>query len=191
MEQVSDDDLIRMYRNGDAEAFDTLFDRYSTPVYSFARTILGDHRGPEEVLQETFLAVARAAKDYVPRGRFRAWLMRIVRNRCLNHLQARRVRRAVLGAGEVGLDQAASDEPSPIGRAAANERTDAIRAAVAKLPDRQREAIALYAFELAGQVRVRRERLVEWVQQRERDYAHQTAASWAARATTRSERGVA
>ena len=27
MEQVSDDDLIRMYRNGDAEAFDTLFDR--------------------------------------------------------------------------------------------------------------------------------------------------------------------
>lgn len=41
----------------------------------------------------------------------------------------------------------------------------------------------LPAFELAGQVRVRRDRLIEWVQQRERDYARDAAASWAARAS--------
>ena len=38
----------------------------------------------------------------------------------------------------------------------------------------------LPAFELAGQVRVRRARLIEWIEQRERDYAGQTAGSWAA-----------
>jgi len=42
----------------------------------------------------------------------------------------------------------------------------------------------LPAFELAGQVRVRRDRLIEWVQQRERDYARDAAASWAARASS-------
>ena len=42
----------------------------------------------------------------------------------------------------------------------------------------------LPAFELAGQVRVRRDRLIEWVQQRERDYARGAAASWAARASS-------
>ena len=40
----------------------------------------------------------------------------------------------------------------------------------------------LPAFELAGQVRVRRERLIEWIGQRERAYARHTAASWVARA---------
>ncbi len=40
----------------------------------------------------------------------------------------------------------------------------------------------LPAFELAGQIRIRRQRLLEWIQQRERDYSHATAASWAAHA---------
>lgn len=40
MASVSDDDLMRMYFNGDAEAFDTLFDRHYASVYNFARTML-------------------------------------------------------------------------------------------------------------------------------------------------------
>ena len=39
------------------------------------------------------------------------------------------------------------------------------------------------AFELAGQIRVRRAKLVEWIERRERDFTRQSAASWAARAT--------
>lgn len=39
----------------------------------------------------------------------------------------------------------------------------------------------LPAFELAGQIRIRREKLIEWIQQRERNYTRQAAASWAAR----------
>lgn len=39
----------------------------------------------------------------------------------------------------------------------------------------------LPAFELAGQIRIRRTRLIEWIQQRERDYTHDAAAGWTAR----------
>ena len=39
----------------------------------------------------------------------------------------------------------------------------------------------LPAFELAGQIRLRRERLLEWIEQRERDYTRQASESWAAR----------
>ena len=50
----------------------------------------------------------------------------------------------------------------------------------------------LPAFELAGHVRVRRERLVEWIEQRERDYARQAAADWTRRVlVSQSEKGVA
>ena len=147
MEPVTDDDLILMYRQGDADAFDTLFDRHHGSVYNFARAMLGPGGGAEDVLQETFLSVARTAGRYAPRGRFRAWLMRIVRNRCLNRIDSRRRRRAVLAESGLDVVEPACDEPTPPRRAEADERTAIVRAAVAELPDRQREAISLYAFE--------------------------------------------
>jgi len=147
MEPLSDDDLVRMYRQGDAEAFDTLFDRHYGSVYGFARTMLREPAAAEEVLQETFLSVARTASRYTPRGRFRSWLMRIVRNRCLNRIEARRRRRAALAVSGPDVADLPAREPAPVRRAQSHEQQALIRAAVADLPDRQREAIALYAFE--------------------------------------------
>ncbi len=147
MTHVSDDDLMRMYRHGDAAAFDALFDRHYASVYHVARTMLGDAGGPEEVLQETFLAVARSANTYSPRNRFRTWLMRIARNRCLNRIESRRTRREVQAEVEPeGIEPPATD-PAPPERVEAEEQAAFIQSAIDRLPDRQREAIALYAFE--------------------------------------------
>ena len=147
MEHVSDDDLIRLYRDGDAEAFDTLFDRHHASVYNFARTMLGDSGGPDEVLQETFLAVAQNAGRYAARGRFRPWLMRIARNLCLNRIRSDRLRRAAMAGGEIELVDPACHAAGPAEIVDADEQTAIIRDAIAQLPDNQREAIALYAFE--------------------------------------------
>ena len=50
----------------------------------------------------------------------------------------------------------------------------------------------LPAFELGGQIRVRRARLIEWIRQRERDYTRQATAAWVARAgRSAPEKGVA
>ncbi len=147
-EPITDDDLFLMFREGQADAFDVLFDRHYVGVYNFARTMLREAGAAEEVLQETFLAVARAVKTYEPRGTFRTWLLRIVRNRCLNRLEAQRAQRQVLADDGAALVlQYPSREPSPPQQALGNEQTDRVRRAVAALPDRQREAIALYTFE--------------------------------------------
>ena len=75
MEALSDDDLVLMYREGDADAFDVLFDRHHVSVYNFARTMLGPGGGADDVLQETFLSVAQTARRYRPGGWFRwCWL---------------------------------------------------------------------------------------------------------------------
>ena len=144
-ERVSDDDLMRMYRRGDADAFDVLFDRHYQQVYSVARTILGDRSGAEDVLQDAFLTVATEARKYEPRGRFRAWIMRIVRNRCLNRLAAERARRAVTGGGLEIIEPPARDPP-PDELVQTDEQVAIVRAGIADLPERQREAMALYAF---------------------------------------------
>ena len=69
---LTDDDLVRMFRDGDADAFDALFDRHHAPVFNFARMMLGAADGADVIMQETFLAVARSAGSYRGEGRFRA-----------------------------------------------------------------------------------------------------------------------
>ena len=147
MDPICDDDLILMYRNGDAEAFDTLFDRYYLSVYNFARMMLGGSGGAEDVLQEAFMTLAQAARTYTPVGKFRPWLMKVVRNLCLNKLRSQRVLRNVITQSESNSVHVLSNNPSPCDQAEAHEQTAIIRVAIGHLPDRQREAITLYAFE--------------------------------------------
>jgi len=147
VDTISDDELIAMYRTGDADAFDVLFDRHYRSVYNFALYMLSDRGRAEDILQETFLAVARTAKRYEPKGCFRTWLMRIVRNRCLNSLEAERVRRDALAGAAAGAVDHADADPTPEQCVQARELSDQLTRCIAELPDRQREAIVLFAFE--------------------------------------------
>lgn len=73
--------------------------------------------------------------------------MRIVRNKCLNQLESQRIRRTVSSNSWLDNTETPSDEPGPIESVQAGEYKVIIRASIAGLPDRQREAITLYAFE--------------------------------------------
>ena len=146
MNELTDDELMTMFRNGDIEAFDTLFARHHVSVYNFARFLLGDAHRAEDALQETFLSAARAARRYEPRGHFRTWLMRICRNGCLNLIQREKARANALAGSDMELVEAA-DDATPARRVEANENMMRVRRAIGRLPERQREAIALLAFE--------------------------------------------
>jgi len=143
----SDDELLREYREGDAGAFTTLFDRYSGPVYNFARYSLSEADGAEEVMQEAFMKVAQTAGNYEARGHFRTWLMRIVRNLCVDRIRAAGRRDPVVQVEDFAGLGAQSREKTPAEKAEEAERMHSLRRLLLKLPDGQREAIALYAFE--------------------------------------------
>ena len=147
MTTVSDDELMAMFRAKDADAFSVLFARHHVSVYNFARSILGDSHTAEEVMQDTFLTVARTAEVYAPMGRFRAWVLKITRNKCLNRLESERaLRRESIDEGGGGREPAAPG-PSADEEAAQADRAQAIQRALAELPERQREVMTLYGFE--------------------------------------------
>ena len=147
LDEISDDQLLLMFRRGSADAFEVLFDRYHTSVFNFACYMLDGVDGAADVMQEAFLTVASKADQYEPRGRFRAWLMRIVRNLCLNRLRAESARRRVIA--EVGLDFLAPAAPqgNPARQAALNEQQEALTRWIKELPVNQREALVLRVFE--------------------------------------------
>ena len=111
------------------------------------RPTLNGSEGSQDVLQETFLAVARASKKYEPRGRFRPWIMRIARNLCLNRIEAIQAQRRVMAESPLRLIEPTSEEPEPSEEASGNEQARRLRGLVMELPERQRETMILYAFE--------------------------------------------
>lgn len=147
MPDLTDDDLMRMFRDGDQEAFDVLFDRHYAIVHNFAYQMLRQAQRAQDVLQETFLTVIREAARYEGRGHFRTWLLRICRNRCLHQLEAERARRQVSAEAGFELLEVPAPEPTAPERLVADERLQLVRGALAGLPERQREALVLYAFE--------------------------------------------
>jgi RNA polymerase sigma-70 factor (ECF subfamily) len=143
----TDDDLMLMFAQGDQRAFDALFARHHASVYNFAVTMLHNAHEAEEILQDTFLAVIRAAAHYRAEGRFQAWLMRIVRNRCLDRIEAEKRSPVAADPEIVSAVEAQTRTPSPFENTSRNEREVLARRAIATLPERQREALTLFVFE--------------------------------------------
>ena len=146
MGDLTDDDLMRLFLGGETAAFDALFDRYHAQVYRYALAVLGPSGEAEDVLQETFLAVVQSVAEYDGRGKFRLWLMRIARNRCLRRLQAARLREKVMPSRDVEPAETPSPQPGPAHEAQAGETRRSVQSAIRSLPQRQREALALFAM---------------------------------------------
>ena len=74
---LSDERLMLAFSQGSSEAFTELFHRYKQPVYGFFCRRLADPVNAEELTQETFFALLRAAARYEPRALFRTYLYAI------------------------------------------------------------------------------------------------------------------
>ncbi len=135
---TSDEQLVLELQQGSDEAFTELFLRYRERVYGFFRRRMNDAAQAEELAQETFLAVLRAAQRYEPRATFRAYLFGIA----FNILAAHR-RKSALNPTQ---PDRAPDEPSdPSG--ANPENVIWVRQAVERLDAAEREVLSLREFE--------------------------------------------
>lgn len=71
---ISDEALMLDFQRGSREAFEELFARYRGPLYGFFRRRLESSERAEDLAQETFLAMIRAASRYQPRAQLRTYL---------------------------------------------------------------------------------------------------------------------
>lgn len=137
----TDADLILRYAAGDQAAARALTLRHAPALLSLARRLLGDAAEAEDVTQETFLRLWRLAPDWEDRAALRTWLYRVATNLCLDRLRRRRP----LSAEPV--PEIADEAPGADRRLEAGERAQALRDALAELPERQRAAIVLRHLE--------------------------------------------
>ena len=146
--------LLRAYQRGEESAYERLVLRYHAFVVRHARRYVGDPQSADDVAQEVFLRLYRCADQFRSGNNFRGWLATITTRLALNELRTRRRKRWVPRStldGEEGLAEwrpgdpdAAEGPPEALLR---QERIDLVRAAMARLPDRQQLALWLQRFE--------------------------------------------
>ncbi|MEX3314829.1 RNA polymerase sigma factor [Sulfitobacter sp. PS-8MA] len=155
MQNLSDDqrdadaELLQRYANGDATAARLLTARLAPRLHGHALRVLGDRAEAEDVAQEAMLRLWRQAPDW-RRGEAKVstWLYRVVANLCTD-----RLRRRNAGAVPGGLEavaEPADPAPGAAERIQQAARADALQRALARLPDRQRQAVVLRHIEGLG-----------------------------------------
>ena len=71
--------------DGDARAFEVIFDRHAGPAFSLAYRMCGRRALAEEIVQEAFISLWRSAARYDrSRGSVRSWVLRVVHNRAID-----------------------------------------------------------------------------------------------------------
>ena len=137
VETTTDGDLIARVGEGDAGAFEQLYQRYSRPVFALALRRLGDRGRAEDAVQETFASIWRSAGSYRrERGPGAPWLYAVARNAIVD-------RRRALGPTPAEPVDEPSSDAGPDERAEASWTAWRIHRALAELPEQERKLIEL------------------------------------------------
>jgi RNA polymerase sigma-70 factor (ECF subfamily) len=133
---------------GDEAAFRALVARWEQIVFAFLYHMVGSRQDAEDLGQEVFLRLYVRADRYEPRGRFRSWLLRIAGNLARSWLRRQRLLRWL--PFQVSRHQQADPALSAEQRLARQEVRRAVRAALDRLPVRQRQAVVLRRYQELG-----------------------------------------
>jgi RNA polymerase sigma-70 factor (ECF subfamily) len=145
--------LVRRAAAGEGEARRELFERHRDAAYQVAFRVTGRHEDALDVVQDAFIKAFERLGEFQADSAFRTWLLRIVTNRGLDLLRARKVRLAV--SLDAGRDDENEERLDPISREGdrsagvdleQTELSERLNRAIETLPPEQRAVFALFAL---------------------------------------------
>jgi RNA polymerase sigma-70 factor (ECF subfamily) len=146
LRQLGDEDLMQLVAGGDPRAFEVIYERHCTAVFSLAYRICGVRGAAEETAQEAFLAIWRSGARYDrTRGSVRTWLLGVVHNRAIDTLRRATVHERRHASDEHAAERLEAPERTDV-EAARREEARSMRALIDGLPEDQRRVIELAYF---------------------------------------------
>ncbi len=152
MKDPSDEELLRKFNDGDADAFATLVRRYERPLYNFILRSVRRRERADELLQDVFLKVVQRSRDFKGNSKLSTWLYTIARNLCIDHSRKMVFRRhksldapgrAASEEGPTLLERTAAEGAEPDRAAVAEDLRQRIGEAVEELPEEQKDVFLM------------------------------------------------
>jgi RNA polymerase sigma-70 factor (ECF subfamily) len=144
----SDEELVERFQSGDPSAFDTLVRRWERKVQGAIYRLVGPGEDVRDLSQETFFKAYRGLGTFKKEARFSSWLYQIALNVCRDRMRRGRGKSYVSfdelsEGGEAGTESA----PSALDLIEARDLSRQVAAAVAALPEEQREVVVLKEYQ--------------------------------------------
>lgn len=145
-------DLLRQMRAGDQKALSVLYARHQTPLYRFAMLRSGSAHVAADVVQDIFVALIEGKLVFDPaRGALSGFLFGVARNFILKREQAARRFLPIQYNSDDSDDAIEIDfvdsNPSPLEKILADDRAEAVRRALSKIPPHYRDVLILYEMQ--------------------------------------------
>jgi len=144
----SDEELVERFQNGEASAFDALVRRWERKLQGAIYRLIGPGEDVRDLSQETLLKAYRGLGTFKKEARFSSWLYQIALNVCRDRMRRTR------GKSYVSFDElseageaAGGADPSALDLIEARDLSRQVAAAVAALPDEQREVVVLKEYQ--------------------------------------------
>src|SRR4051794_22252073 len=137
---------MQLVRQGDAAAFEVVYERHAAAAFSLAYRMMGRRGAAEDVVQEAFVSLWRSGARYEPtRGSVRTWVLAVVHHRAIDALR-RGIRHDQHRASDEGIEERFEAKERTDAQAVRRDEATQVRAALATLPHEQCRAIELAYF---------------------------------------------
>ncbi len=146
----TDEVLIAEYQLGNKDALEELFQRYKDAILNFAVRIVGNRADAEDVTSEVFMVLFMKKNLYKPIAKFKTWIFKVAHNACMNVFRKQKRLTSLWfnkrEEGDYGQWDIADENDIPSEILRKKEEGQAVRNAIRKLPDNQREALILREY---------------------------------------------
>ncbi|MGB3478598.1 MAG: RNA polymerase sigma factor [bacterium] len=153
LDQEADETLIKKVALKDEFAFRTIFNRYEHKIFNLIYRYIGSYHEAEELTQDVFVKIYKAAKTFKGKARFSTWLYRITVNVCKKHrMKKRLILRSLdddvtLASTKIAREFCAPESTMPDKIFKQKQKMAIIQNAVDTLPANQKIAFILSKYE--------------------------------------------
>ncbi len=146
LNNLTDQQLIHLYMDGDADALATIVMRYKDKIYTSIYLLVKDKYLAEDIFQDVFIRIIDTLKGgrYTDEGKFLPWAMRIAHNMCVDHFRKVKRSPAIKTSDDRDIFEVLNfSEPGADNKIMNGQTHDRVRKMVDMLPEDQREVIIL------------------------------------------------
>lgn len=145
MADLTDEELMLSYQNGDAQAFEKLYIKHKGGLYRYLLRKCGNASIAEELFQDVWMKLINARERYVVKAKFSTWLYQLAHNHFIDHYRKHSISASMnQNFQDDELENIpASNNQQPEQQAEFQQRAETLLQLISELPDEQREAFLL------------------------------------------------
>jgi RNA polymerase sigma-70 factor, ECF subfamily len=143
LREAGDAVLVAAFLDGRREAFDVIVERHRRNVYQLCYRFVGNHEDASDLAQDVFVRAFKGLRNFKGDASLGTWLYRVGVNACLNRVAVKRPATEPIEAVQ-RVDEHVED---PLQRLVRGEQAVVVRAAIRRLPPKQRATLVLRVYQ--------------------------------------------